>query len=99
MSNTCTLILGAAEAGMYFAYAFKFHPWCFIIHPPKTEVKKPGAENEDDLHPAPQKRFWRWSQRFTDNPNLKQTTGLQEQDLTHQQTTRHRKGEATVEGD
>ena len=23
MSNTCTLVFGAAEAGMYFAYTFK----------------------------------------------------------------------------
>ena len=21
---------------------FQFHPWRFIIHPPKTEMKKPG---------------------------------------------------------
>ena len=59
-SNICTVLFGAAEAGMYFAYAFKvnscyekilkddflvyfqFHPWRFIIHPPKTEVKTPG---------------------------------------------------------
>ena len=40
-----------------------------------------GAENKNDLPPTPRRRFWRWSQRFRDNPQLKQNTGLQEQDI------------------
>ena len=40
-----------------------------------------GDVNKDDLPPTPQKRFWRWSQRFTDNPHLKQKTGVQDIEL------------------
>ena len=40
-----------------------------------------GDENEDELPTTPRRRFWRWSQRFRDNPHLQQKTGLQEQDI------------------
>ena len=48
---------------------------------PGYSIHYSGAENKDDLPPTPQKRFWRWSQRFTDNPHLKQKTGVQDIEL------------------
>ena len=59
-----------------------------------------GAENKDDLPPTPRRRFWRWSQRFRDNPHLQQKTGLQEQDteLT-QHTPNHYDGNTEVQED
>ena len=54
---------------------------------PGYSIHYSGAENKDDLPPS-QKQFWRWSQRFTDNPHLKQKTGVQDIELVqhiHQQ--------------
>ena len=37
------------------------------------------VDGENDyISPAPRKRFWRWSQRFVDNPHLEQETKLQD---------------------
>ena len=47
---------------------------------PGYSIHYSGAENKDDLPPS-QKQFWRWSQRFTDNPHLKQKTGVQDIEL------------------
>ena len=54
---------------------FQFHPWRFIIHPPKTEVKTPGMNKSMIIAfiPFPLKyvpidagwRFWNWSRRFS----------------------------------
>ena len=59
-----------------------------------------GPENKHNLPLTPPKRFWRWSQRFTDNPHLKQKTGLQEQDIElTEHTPHHYEGNTRLQSD